>query len=542
MTSETIEKTVIRIEADVKKALDEINRVKSEVSGIDKTTSTTSANTQTAGAAMAMSWAAVAAAVAAAGAAVVAIGAKFAMMASEEEKVNVQTAALLTGQGIMWEDASSHLNDYMKNMEKLTAYNDTELQLAFNELLTQGLSYNEALRQMNAVTDLAYSKNISLHTSAQLLGRAYNGQTESLTRYGIRLKEGQNLLEYIDQNMADATTRSQTFDGALKNLKNQMSNVAEGIGDQMLPSLTAMTSTVGDVVTSMYQNINFDAIGKEFEKAFTLAKNLFDDFRRGLTGVDLSGFEKSLKLVAGGIMLIWNTLERLNVFEYVGKAVRLVIEGINKDLDMMATGAETAINIIIEAYNLLVPSLQKIGMDIDYIKKISLDQSLSRYLNSANDAADKAKSNIEDVTDAVNALSSASSNSKIPGWAGQSDYIRERLKEIGGKNIDDMLAAGGIPSSIGGSQTVGGVIQANVSASVSAPMVSLVDINRSGFSTLAMKLDGVIAAVNSIQIRVGGGSFGKSAPKSLKELTEGEFKTQALKNPMYNFSASRYLP
>jgi hypothetical protein len=127
----------------------------------------------------------------------------------------------------------------------------------------------------------------------------------------------------------------------------------------------------------------------------------------------------------------------------------------------------------------------------------------------------------------------------MPGWAGQSDYIRTRLKEIGGRNIDDMLAAGGMPSSIGGSQTIGGVMQASVSASASAPMVSLVDINRTGFSNLALKLDGVIAAVKSIQMRPSSfGQPGRELP--ILESAETDAKVGAIKNPLFDFRATRY--
>jgi hypothetical protein len=293
----------------------------------------------------------------------------------------------------------------------------------------------------------------------------------------------------------------------------------------------------------LLDRINFDEIGKEFEAGFATIKNILGDYKRGLEGVDLSGFANAFKLVAGAVATLGTTLDKYNVYEYVGEAIKLTINTINDFANAVTDTYVGAINYIVEAYNRLVPAMQKMGMEMDYIQKVSLDQSLSRFLNSADSSARKARDSVDEVADSVRALSEASSSSKIPGWAGQGDYIRARLAETGGRNIDDLLSIGGIPSNIGGNQSIGSITQASVSTSVNTPIISLVDINRNGFNSLGSKLDvvagkidGVIGAVGSISRGSGGFSSG-----DITNTAVNVSKANGLKNPLFDLRATRFI-
>ncbi len=173
--------------------------------------------------------------------------------AAAEEVVSKQTAELLKSQGVMWADVSGEFDAYMKQLERLTAYNDTDLQMAFNSMISAGMSYTEAMGSMNTVTSMAFSLNSDLGSMAQLVGKAYNGQTAALSRYGIVLEKGLSqsegfaaLQKHVADNLADASARSQTFEGQLDNLNNQMYNVGEVIGTELLPPLTAFLTVIGD--------------------------------------------------------------------------------------------------------------------------------------------------------------------------------------------------------------------------------------------------------------------------------------------------------
>jgi hypothetical protein len=177
-------------------------------------------------------------------AAVVAITAKFVKMAAVEEVVSRRTAALLKAQGIMWEDVSESLDAYLKDLERLTSYNDTDLQESFNALIVSGMTYAEAIESMNTVTSMSYSLNRDLVSMAMLVGKAYNGQTGELSRYGIVLDKNLDqsqkfsaLQSYVNDNFADAADRTDTLTGQMDVLKNSMFNVAEAMGVELMPDL-----------------------------------------------------------------------------------------------------------------------------------------------------------------------------------------------------------------------------------------------------------------------------------------------------------------
>jgi len=178
------------------------------------------------------------------GVAVAALSIKFVKMAAEEEAVSRRTEALLKTQGVMWEDVSESLDKYLKQLELMTAYNDTDLQEAFNTLIVSGLTYTEALDSMNTVTSMAYSLNRDLNSMAMLVGKAYNGQTGELSRYGIVLDDTLDqsqkfaaLQAHVNENFADASERTDSLEGQMDVLKNSMFNIAEAMGVELMPDL-----------------------------------------------------------------------------------------------------------------------------------------------------------------------------------------------------------------------------------------------------------------------------------------------------------------
>ena len=166
-------------------------------------------------------------------------------MAAAEEAVSRQTEALLKSQGMMWSSVSDDLNLYMKDLERLTAYNDTDLQVAFNSMIAAGMTYTEAMENMNTVTSMSYSLNRDLNSMALLVGKAYNGQTGELSRYGIVLDESLDktekfagLQKHVADNFADASERTDSFEGQMQTLNNEMSNFAEALGNELIPAST----------------------------------------------------------------------------------------------------------------------------------------------------------------------------------------------------------------------------------------------------------------------------------------------------------------
>ena len=196
-------------------------------------------------------------------------------MAAAEEAVSRQTEALLKSQGMMWSTVSDELNLYMKDLERLTAYNDTDLQVAFNAMIAAGMSYTEAMENMNTVTSMSYSLNRDLNSMALLVGKAYNGQTGELSRYGIVLDETLDksekfaaLQEHVANNFADAAERTDSLEGQMQTLNNEMSNFAEALGAELIPATTEFISALNSM------GIAGQELGTTFGRFLTLPWDL----------------------------------------------------------------------------------------------------------------------------------------------------------------------------------------------------------------------------------------------------------------------------
>ncbi len=174
--------------------------------------------------------------------------------AGEEEAASVRTAALLKAQGIEWDNVKSSLISYFSELEKLTAYNDTDVQNAFNELIVSGVDYQTALENMEIVTRLAYGAQIDLSTAAMYVGRGIQGNSDMLARHipAIqKLNENQrtwaNVQKILNETMPESTARAKSLQGATANLSNQFQNLAEAVGTFFIPALTAVITPLASL-------------------------------------------------------------------------------------------------------------------------------------------------------------------------------------------------------------------------------------------------------------------------------------------------------
>lgn len=256
--------------------------------------------------------------------AIVGITAKLVKMAAEEEAVTAITKVLVENQGRSWDELGAATDRYLKKLEKLTTFNDTDLQIAFNELIGVGLDYESALETMTAVTDLAAAKQIDLRTAAQLVGKAFVGQTGSLSRYGIVLEEGLEesekfdaVLNLIANTMGGAAqAQAGTLEGQMRNLKNQLSNVAEAIGAELIPAITPLIAQFADSLPAALENAKgfiddnaeaLEALGDIGEATFDIMATSIEIFAK-LFIKDFDDMGKSTVSLTDSLQLLADTL------------------------------------------------------------------------------------------------------------------------------------------------------------------------------------------------------------------------------------------
>ena len=200
----------------------------------------------------------VAKAVGAAGAAFSVFAKKMIMSAAEEETVMRVTTSLMTAHNEAFEGMEKDIDKFLKTLEKLTTFNDTELQKAMKILLATGMDYNTALEAMNTTTSMAFSLNRDLQGMALLVGKAFAGDIGTLSRYGIILEKYLTteqklpaLMKFVADNYAEAAERATTFEGALANVNNQFMNFFEQVAAPILPKAAGVMGDMADGLERM---------------------------------------------------------------------------------------------------------------------------------------------------------------------------------------------------------------------------------------------------------------------------------------------------
>jgi phage-related protein len=129
--------------------------------------------------------------------------------------------------GTAWDIVSNATKEYLLNLQKVTVYSDEQVAGALQRLLTFGLDYDQAMKALKETVDLAAAKHLDLETAASLVGKAFQGNTSILRRYGIEV-----------QTTKDATA---AFNGVMDSLGAAL----EKAGADQLSAFAAAMADVG---------------------------------------------------------------------------------------------------------------------------------------------------------------------------------------------------------------------------------------------------------------------------------------------------------
>jgi phage-related protein len=184
--------------------------------------------------------------------------------ASASEQAFTNLAAAVDRSGISWTSVEGKTRDYLSQLQRTTVYSDEALAGMVERLLTFGLSYDDAMKAAGTALDFAAAKHMDLDSAATLVGKALDGNTAILKRYGV-----------------DVAT-SKDAAAALKDAHNAAAT-----------AIKAMGGAVDDWVTSVTTAIGADSA---FESGLGAAKDkaqyLIDQFQQG--NIDLPQFTQAM--------------------------------------------------------------------------------------------------------------------------------------------------------------------------------------------------------------------------------------------------------
>lgn len=173
--------------------------------------------------------------------------------AQEDALVRVNTA--LQAQGTFTPALAAQYAELASQFQRTTVFGD-ELVSEMQALLVQvgNVMPNQMEAALSAATNLASGLRIDLRTATMLVGKAFEGETGTLKRYGIVIDEAKlkaggatAVLEAINEKFGgQAQAQAETYSGRLQQLGNQYGEVKEQAGALLaraiLPLLEAFTS------------------------------------------------------------------------------------------------------------------------------------------------------------------------------------------------------------------------------------------------------------------------------------------------------------
>jgi hypothetical protein len=410
-----------------------------------------------------------AAAFAAAAAAAAAYAVKLAVdgvkAAIEDEAAQLRLANALKNVTGATQAQISAVEEQILKTSLATGVADDQLRPALQRLAVATGSVTESQDLLNLALDISAATGKSVEAVSNALGKAYEGNTGSLTRLGVGLSAAEIKtlgLEGTVKQLAEtfggaATVQANTFEGQIQRLRVGFDEAKESVGAALLPTLQRLLDYFINTVIPKF--IEFkdaalkpvtDAIARN-KDSLTILYNFIKDFVVPVLINNLGGALGFIGKVAGGIL------------DVIGAVVNGIKSAVNFAID--------AINVLIRAYNAvpLLPNVSTISKPSFSAPSTPSSSTLPKIATAPSPSIPAAPK--PSTTPSAPSASTPSAPSTL------------------------VPSGNAIPSGFNVAGTVAANQQGNVVINVNAPSA----IDEEGFTRA------VILALNQTQARTGGG-------------------------------------
>jgi hypothetical protein len=179
-----------------------------------------------------------------------AIGAftKFIEAADEQERANGRLKAAMIGIGDSYERVSTQANDLTAALMRKTQYGDEDQIGALSQLIPLVGSYEEATRVLPNIMDLASFSQTDLSAATEQYAQLLNGDApRGLSKFIPQLKDmakngasAADMMAVVQQKTAGFANMDVS---SLTRTKNEVGEIAEQVGNKLVPSLDSLIST-----------------------------------------------------------------------------------------------------------------------------------------------------------------------------------------------------------------------------------------------------------------------------------------------------------
>jgi hypothetical protein len=203
--------------------------------------------------------------------------------ALKDEKATMALASAVKGLKTGTEEGFLALNKYADAMSEATGIAGEDLKGALKELVFSTGSTEAAQKSLGVTIDLAKAKEISLEAAARIVGKAYDGNTGMLKKYGIEIDQhakGMTVINELTKKFGGAEdSYLATTQGKLDKAKNSFNMLANEIGNSFLPAL----GFAADALTKFLKSFTGNDVDKSgLKKAISEIKVELDEDNKKL--------------------------------------------------------------------------------------------------------------------------------------------------------------------------------------------------------------------------------------------------------------------
>jgi hypothetical protein len=202
---------------------------------------------------------------------------------------DLQASLHLTGAA--WDAMKAQVQGVVDVLMQTSTFSDTQLISSFQRLTTYGMSSAQAMDALKAATELAAAKHIDLETASTALGKAFQGNSMLLVRYGVNV---------------DTVTKQLSLGGEA--IKEMGVNLATASSSQLSAFATAMSDAGLKTADASGKMLSHAAIVKEIESAWKAGSISGDQLSAivGALGINFQG-SKALAMDYSNVLAQVNT-------------------------------------------------------------------------------------------------------------------------------------------------------------------------------------------------------------------------------------------
>jgi len=237
----------------------------------------------------------------------------------EAEKVSARLAATLKTLNGANSETFAQFKKTGSELQKFSTYGDEEIVDAMTSMTQITQDYNSTLEYSGVLVDFAAAKNLSLESSAMLLGRALTGDITMLKRYGIVLEKGATGTEALAtiQRMFAGAAAAQlnTIAGRWKAIQNTIGDIGEQVGDILAPAFRGALKRIHTAL------LDFEKSG-----ALNVFKNWLSEFLYYDIPLYKAVFQNLFTFIKGGGSKTISQIETEVLAQYRIKLAEIVAE------------------------------------------------------------------------------------------------------------------------------------------------------------------------------------------------------------------------